>query len=70
MKACFNELYTHLHFSKTNERLQRSKELLYRFKFKITDLVHEVSDFCMPRVRNENRAPARHTYAVAVENGD
>jgi hypothetical protein len=49
MKACFNELYTHLLFSKTNER----KEALYPFKFKITDLAHEVSDFCMPRVRNK-----------------
>jgi hypothetical protein len=56
------------YFPKKNERLQRSKEVLHRFKFKITDFAHEVSDFCTPRVKNENRAHPRHTYAVAVEN--
>jgi hypothetical protein len=27
--------------------------MLYCFKFKITDLAHEVSDLCIPRVRNK-----------------
>jgi hypothetical protein len=53
MKACINELYTHLLFRRRMKRPQRSKEMLYRFKFKITNLAHEVSDLCMPRVRNE-----------------
>jgi hypothetical protein len=57
-------------WKKKNERPQPSKEMLYHFKFKINDLAHEVSHFCMPRVRNENRACPRHTYAVAVENVD
>jgi hypothetical protein len=43
-------------FPKKGKGLQRSKEMLHHFEFKITDLAHELSDFCTPRVRNENRA--------------